>query len=81
MQKKWISNGVNIQKLSVYDESEILYQPFSFYYVRDVQIDQKNYKADIYLDTIGKYEILEEKIKNGEIIEYNQKERIMQVKK
>ena len=79
--QNWISNGVNIQKLSVYDESEILYQPFSFYYVRDVQIDQKNYKADIYLDTIGKYEILEEKIKNGEIIEYNQKERIMQVKK
>ena len=79
--QNWISNGVNIQKLSVYDEREILYQPFSFYYVRDVQIDQKNYKADIYLDTIGKYEILEEKIKNGEIIEYNQKERIMQVKK
>ena len=79
--KNWVSNGVNIQKLSVYDEKEILYQPFSFYYVRDVQIDQKNYKADIYLDTIGKHEILEEQIKNGKFIIYNPKERIMEINK
>ena len=78
--KNWVPNGVNIQKLSVYDEKEILYQPFSFYYVRDVQIDQNNYKADIYLETIGKEEILEEKIKIGKEIKYNEKENIMQVK-
>ena len=78
--KNWIPNGVNIQKLSVYDEKEILYQPFSFYYVRDVQIDKKLYTADIYLETIGKLEILEEKIKIGKKIEYNKKEKIMQVK-
>ena len=76
----WVPNGVNIQKLSVYDEKEILYQPFSFYFVRDVQIDQQNYKADIYLETIGKQEILEEKIKIGKEIKYNEKEKIMQVK-
>ena len=57
-----------------------MYQPFSFYYVRDVQIDQKNYKADIYLETIGKQEILEEKIKLGKEIKYNEKEKIMEVK-
>ena len=77
--KDWVPNGVNIQKLSVYDEKEILYQPFSFYFVRDVQIDQQNYKADIYLETIGKKEILEEKIKIGKEIKYNEKEKIMQV--
>ena len=77
----WISNGVNIQKESVFKtEKEILYQPFSFYYVRDVQIDLKNYTADIYLDTIGKYEILEEKIKIGKQIKYNEKENIMEIK-
>ena len=79
--KKWISNGIDVQKESQYKiEKEILYQPFSFYYVRDVQIDIKNYMADIYLDTIGKFEILEEKIKVGKEIEYNKSEGIMQIK-
>ena len=76
-----ISNGIDIQKESKYKkEKEILYQPFSFYRVRDVQIYLENYQADIYLDTIGKKEILEEKIKIGKEIEYNPKEDIMQVK-
>ena len=67
------------QQLSEFqDEREILYQPFSFYYVRDVQIDIKNYMADIFLETIGKEEILEEQIKMGKNIIYNPKEQIMQ---
>jgi len=79
--ENWISNGIDIQKASNFDyEKEILYQPFSFYYVRDVQIDNKNYIADIYLDTIGKTEILEEKIREGKQIEFNRKLKIMQVK-
>ena len=78
--EKWISNGVDIQKESVFKkEREILYQPFSFYYVRDVNIDLDNYTADIYLETIGKYEILEEKIKVGKTIKYNEKERIIEI--
>ena len=78
--KKWISNGINIQNLSQYKkEKEILYQPFSFYYVRDVQINNKEYTADIYLDTIGKEEILEEKIRIGKEIKYNEKERKMEI--
>ena len=80
--KNWISNGVNIENESVFKtEREILYQPFSFYYVRDVQINTDEFTADIYLETIGKKEILEEKIKKGENIEYNENEKIMQVKK
>jgi len=77
--KKWISNGINVQQLSEYqDEKEILFQPFSFYRVRDVHIDIQNYMADIYLETIGKEEILEEQIKLGRKIQYNQKEEIME---
>ena len=78
--ENWVSNGINFQELSEYDDKEILYQPFSFYYVRDVQIDLKTYKADIYLDIIGKKEILEEQIKIGKEIEFNQNEMIMQAK-
>ena len=80
--KDWIANGVNIENESVFKtEREILYQPFSFYYVRDVHIHRENFTADIYLETIGKKEILEEKIQKGENIEYNEVEKIMQVKK
>ena len=77
----WVPNGINVQKEAVFkNEKEYLYQPFSFYYVRDVQIDYTNYQADIYLETIGKTEILEEKIKFGKEIEYNNKLNIMQLK-
>ena len=80
--KNWISNCIKIETKTKYNyEKEIVFQPFSFYLVRDVQIDHKNYKADIYLETIGKQEILEEKIKIGKEIEYNEKKKIMQVKK
>ena len=81
LKKKWISNGIRIYDVSQYKkDKEILFQPFSFYYVRDVQISQKDFTADIYLETIGKKEILEEKIKLGKEIKYNEKENIMEVK-
>jgi len=76
----WISSGVNIQDISaVKEEKEHLFLPFSFYYLRDVIIDTKNYTADIYLETIGKKEILEEEIKKGKEVEYNQNENIIQI--
>ena len=78
--EKWVSNGIKIETISKYkSEKVLLYQPFSFYYVRDVNIDYKNYKADILLETIGKQEILEEKIRIGKEIKYNEAEKIMQV--
>jgi hypothetical protein len=80
-EKDWISNGINIMQESKYEkEEEILYQPFSFYYVSDVKIDKEKFTADIYLETIGKMEILEEELKAGKIIEYNPNKKIMQVK-
>ena len=76
-----ISNGIHIEDISTYkNERECLFQPFSFYYVKDVQIDLSNYTADIYLETIGKKEVLEKQIKEGKEIEYNQKDNIIQVK-
>ena len=79
--KDWISNGIKLEDISLYEgDKEIVFLPFSFYYVRDVQIDLNNYKADIYLETIGKKEILEEQIQKGKRILYNEKEKIMQAK-
>ena len=78
--KKWISNSVNIQKNSRFKkEKEILFQPFSFYRVKEAKFDTLNYKADIHLETVGKKEILEERLKMGEEIKYNKKENIMEV--
>jgi len=76
----WVSSGVNIQDISaVKGEKEHLFLPFSFYYLRDVHINIENHTADIYLETIGKKEILEEKIKIGKTVEYNQNENIIQI--
>ena len=62
----WIMNGVDIIDVSnSKDEEEILYLPFSFYYVKDVKVDLENKIADIYLRTCGKKEVIEEKIKQG----------------
>jgi len=51
------------------------------YYVRDVKIDTEKHTADIYLETIGKKEILEEKIKEGKLIRFNYIENIMEIEK
>ena len=76
----WISNGINIQNLSDYKaEKEILFLPFSFFKVKNVEIDIINYTADIYLETIGKNEILENQIKNGKHIQYDSKLNIMKI--
>ena len=77
----WISNCIEINK-DIYGykiEKVFLFQPFSFYKVTKVDIDIKGYKADIYLETIGKKEILEEQIKLGKKIKYNETENIMEV--
>ena len=80
-ENEWISNGINVQELAQYkNEKEYVFQPFSFYYVEKVNINLKKYTADIYLKTIGKTEILEEKIRLGKIIEYNKEKNIIQIK-
>jgi hypothetical protein len=76
----WISNGINVQNISDYKaEKEILFLPFSFFKVKSVEIDTINFTADIYLDTIGKNEILENQIKNGKHIQYDSILNVMKV--
>jgi len=77
--KNWISNGINVQEESAYKEKEILFQPFSFYFVSNVKIDLKLYTADIYLETVGKTIILEEGIKKGKGIIYNESTKIIEL--
>ena len=74
-----IPNGINITDLSVYHENEYLFLPFSFYYLKNMIINIKNYTADVYLETIGKTEILEEQIKREKEIKYDEINKIMKV--
>ena len=75
----WISNSIDVQNTAKYKiEKEFLFQPFSFYKVTKVEFKLKEHKANIYLETVGKKEILEEQIKNGKKIEYNKSKNIME---
>ena len=82
-QKNWIPNAIIVDEKSPKEElkeiKEILLLPFSFYHLTDIEIDFNNYTADIYLETIGKTEIFEEKIKLGKNIIYNGKKNIMEI--
>ena len=83
--ENWIMNGVDIHEESEYpDEKEILFLPFSFYYLKDVKLNLEEKIADIYLRTCGKKEIIEEKLKEGkEIIikEENNDDMIIEMNK
>ena len=77
----WVSSAVNVQDISFYQrEKGHIFLPFTFYYVRDVKINIYNHTVDIYLEVIGKKDILEEEIKKGKEIEYNKNENIIQIK-
>ena len=76
----WISNGIDVHDNAEFKtEKEILFQPFTFYRVTKVDLKVKEFTADISLETVGKTEILEEKIKLGKEINYNKDENIMEV--
>ena len=60
-------------------KKKLYFNHFSFYLVKDVNIDLENYKADIYLDTIGKTEILEENINSNSEIVYNYPKNVIEV--
>ena len=69
--------GVDIHKISEYNEKEILYQPFSFYFVKNTKFDHNQYTADIDLELIPRIEILEEKMRKGGKIVYNKENNVM----
>ena len=77
--KNCISNIIEFKYKDEYYKTYFIF-PFSFFYVKDVKIDLKNYIADIYLETIEKSAILEEQIKKGKEIYYDEKENIIKIK-
>jgi len=76
-----VSNGIIIENKFFLNDNEerVILLPFSFYHVKDVKIDIEKLTGDIYLESIGKKEILEEQIKNRRSIKYNENENIMEV--
>ena len=73
-----ISCGIDIQSISEYGkEKEILFQPFSFYFVRNVKFDYEKYTVDIDLEIIPKKEIFEEKIRKGGKVIYDKETNLM----
>ena len=55
------------------DEEEYIVLPFTFFYVKSIKYDVLKMNVDINLQVIGKFEILEEKVKNGKKIIYDDK--------
>ena len=78
----FISNAIDINEINLYmSEKEYLFLPFSFFRVKDVKININDKNADIYLETVGKKQILENEIKLGKEIEFNSQKNIIQIKK
>ena len=76
----WKYSGINVQEIAKYNEKEILFLPFSFFYVEKVDIYINKFTADIKLETIGKTEIFEEKLKKGKEVVYDGSQNIMRFK-
>ena len=75
----WIPIAINVRNISQYpSEEERIFQPFTFYKVKKVDINLENYTADIDLETIGRKKILEEELKKGGKIRFNLEEGIME---
>ena len=65
-------SAFDLSDLSLYpDEEESILLPFTFLYLKSININSNNYIVDIDLEIIGKTEELEKKIKKGSIIEYD----------
>ena len=77
-ESNWMFNTINVEAASHFSEEERLFQPFSFFKVKKVDIDLNNEKADIELDAIGKTSILEEAIKDNKKIKYNYAKNIIE---
>ena len=70
---------IDLNNLAQYpdEEEEFILLPFTFLTLKNIEIDSDKYTADIELEIIGKKEILEYKIKESKIIEYDKDEKIM----
>ena len=74
----WVPSAFSVYNLSQNkEECEYIFPPFSFYRVKNIEIDFNNYEASINLENIGKELIFEEIIKTNKTIIFNEKENIM----
>ena len=66
--------------MSYPDEEEYIVLPFTFFLLKKIKYDEKKMTADIDLEVIGKSEVLEEKVKKGQKLFYEEKNHIMNAK-
>ena len=77
---KSIPFGVNIENLSHYNsEEEILFQPFAFYFVKNVEFDYEEFSVDIELEVLLRKEILENEIKNGKQVNFDKIQNLIYI--
>ena len=70
--KDFIPTAVDVSEISAFlDEKECIFLPYSFFKIKNVEIDHINKKGTIELDSIGRKAIFEEKLKDGKKLEYN----------
>ena len=78
--EKSIPCGINVENISVFHlEEEILFQPFSFYLVKDVKFDYEEFSVDIELEVLLRKEILDYKIRKGKKVNYDSIRKIIYI--
>ena len=72
----------DISDISKYKrEKEYLFHPFTFFKIKNLEIDFINNILKLHLETIGKKEILEEKIKLVKKIKLNESKNLIEIQK
>ena len=69
----------DITQLNQCGEKEVLFQPFTFFKIKKVDIDLDNYIADITLKAVKKLDILELYIKDKYKLKYNKIYKIVEI--
>ena len=78
----WIAQGFSINELSHYEnEKEILFQPFCFFKIENINVNLDNTTCKIYLILIGKKEIWEQSMNSTSSIFYIKNENIVELNK
>ena len=79
---RWIAQGFSINELSHYEkEKEILFQPFCFFKIEDIDVNMDKNNCNIYLNLIGKKEIWEQSMKSTSSIFYTEIENVVELNK
>ena len=78
--KEYEPSIYKVKDLSYFpNEEEHILLPFTFLKLSKINIDSDNYIADIDLEVIGKREILENKIKESKLIDYDKNSNVMKI--